>query len=49
MTARALVPVDADTLERIAHNSGHPIELAQGRAFLTIGATTFVAEIKAVA
>lgn len=48
MTSRALVRVDADTLERIARNSGHPIELATNQAFLTVGATTFVADIPAV-
>jgi hypothetical protein len=47
MTSRALVRVDAQTLERLAFNTGHDITLdnANLRAFLTIGPTTFVTEL----
>lgn len=49
VTARTLAPVDSATIERLAFNSGADIEIdtANARAYLTIGATTFVAELGA--
>ena len=49
MTARSLVEVEPETLERLAEGTGLPIELSQDRAYLVIGGTTYVAEIAEVA
>ena len=45
MTSRSLVPVEPETLERIAEGTGLSIELAKDRAYLTVGGTTFVADL----
>lgn len=47
MTVRHLVRVDQDTLERLAFNTGAPIEIdtANDRAYIRIDNTTFTTRL----
>ena len=45
MTSRSLVTVEPETLELLAEGIGLSIELAKDRAYLTVGGTTFVADL----
>ena len=49
MSSRSLIAVEQETLVRLAEGTGLEIEFTADRAYLTIGATTYVAELTEVA